>query len=350
MFKVKILSVSVLALLAFGVPAHAHKLKGEKVKSGDWEMTLPPGLPADKYLVPSDNPMSKEKIELGRLLYFDKRLSIDDTLACSDCHSPQHGFTDNKPVSSGVGGTLGGRSAPTVINRAFTTTQMWDGRKASLEDQATGPLTNPVEMKQSNNDAVVKKLAAIKGYADKFKKVFGRDVNIEDYSRAVAAFERTVVSGNSKYDRYMAGDKKALMESERRGLELFEGKAKCASCHNGFNFSDEGFHNIGVGMTAQKPDAGRSAISKDNADYGAFRTPTLRDISSTAPYMHDGSEKTLEDVVNFYDKGGNPNSNLSPLVEKLGLTKSEKKELVSFLKALDGEGWRKISAPKSFPK
>lgn len=350
MVRFHIFAVLTFVSFTFASPAQAHKPKGETVKSGDWEMTFPLGLPADKFVVAEDNPISKDKIELGRFLYFDKRLSIDNTLSCADCHNPKRGFTDNKPVSNGVGGTKGKRSAPTVINRAFTTVQMWDGRKPSLEAQARGPLTNPVEMKQPDEDTVVKKIGGIKGYAEMFKRVFGREVNIEDYGRAVSAFEHTVVSGNSKYDRYVAGDKKALNGSQKRGLDLFEGKAKCASCHNGFNFSDENYHNIGVGMTSDTPDVGRSAISNDDADYGAFRTPTLRDISSTAPYMHDGSEKTLEAVVNFYDKGGNPNRNLSPLIEKLGLTSSEKKDLVAFLKALDGEGWRRISAPKSFPK
>ncbi|MBI3795012.1 MAG: cytochrome-c peroxidase [Nitrospinae bacterium] len=348
MKKSALLSVVATVFILVG-SASAHE-KGEVVKSGDWHLHLPLGLPADKFLIPQDNPMSKEKIELGKLLYFDKRLSIDDTLSCADCHDPKHGFTDNKPVSEGVGGTKGGRSAPTIINRAFTTTQMWDGRKASLEDQTTGPLTNPVEMKQPSDEAVVKKLAAIKGYAAKFKKVFGKEVNIEDYRKAVAAFERTVVSGNSKYDRFKAGNQKALNASEKNGLDLFEGKARCLSCHNGFNFSDEGYHNIGVGMSAENPDVGRSKISGKEDDKGAFKTPTLRDISATAPYMHDGSEKTLEDVVEFYDKGGVANPSLSPLIEKLGLTSGEQKDLVAFLKALDGEGWRNISAPKSFPK
>jgi cytochrome c peroxidase len=197
---------------------------------------------------------------------------------------------------------------------------------------------------------VVKKVAAIKGYGEMFQKVFGHDVTINDLAKAIAAFERTVISGNSRYDRFVAGDQKALNASEKRGKELFEGKAKCISCHGGFNFSDEEYHNLGVGMAAAKPDPGRFNVTKKEEDKGAFKTPTLRDIASTAPYMHDGGEKTLEDVVEFYNKGGVGNPTLSARMEKLNLTATEKKDLVAFMKALSGEGWREIKAPEKFPR
>jgi cytochrome c peroxidase len=237
-----------------------------------------------------------------------------------------------------------------VINRAFSAIQFWDGRADSLEAQAKGPMTNPIEMGQPNHDVVVKKVAAIKGYADWFKKVFNKDVNIDDMAKAIAEFERTVLSGNSKYDRFKAGNEKAMNASAKRGLALFEGKAKCISCHNGANFTDEDYHNLGVGMAAAKPDLGRAVVTKKPEDNGAFKTPTLRDIAATAPYMHDGSEKTLEAVVAFYDKGGDANPSLSPRIEKLNLTGAEKKDLVAFMKALSGKGWQHLTAPKEFPK
>lgn len=289
-------------------------------------------------------------VELGRALYFDKRLSADNTVSCATCHAPKHGFTDNLPVSTGIKGQKGGRSAPTVINRLYSTVQFWDGRAASLEEQAKGPIVNPIEMGMASHDALIARLKAIKGYDAWFKKVFGREMNIDDLAKAIADFERTVVSDDSKYDRYAAGDKKALNAAEKRGMELFNGKARCITCHGGNNFTDEDFHNLGVGMGAQNPDLGRYTQTRKDDDRGKFKTPTVRDAASTAPYMHDGSEKTIEEVVAFYNRGGNPNGNLDPLMEKLDLTSAEEKDLVAFIKALSGKKWRSISAPKSFPK
>ncbi len=293
---------------------------------------------------------AREKVELGRTLFFDKRLSADNTVSCATCHDPKFGFSDRLPVSTGIKGQKGTRSAPTVINRLYGKTQFWDGRAATLEEQAKGPLVNPIEMGMPDHDAVVKKLQGIKGYAAWFKEVFGRDVTIDDAASAIAAFERTVVSDDSRYDQYIAGDKKALSASERRGFEVFSTKGRCAICHGGPNFTDEEFHNIGVGMNKAQPDLGRYTQTKNEDDKGAFKTPTLRDIVSTAPYLHDGSEKTLDGVVAFYDRGGIPNPNLHPLMEKLGLTKQERKDLVAFMKALSGDRWRKIAPPKEFPR
>lgn len=289
-------------------------------------------------------------VALGRSLFFDKRLSADNTVSCATCHDPKSGFTDHLPVSTGIKGQKGTRNAPTVINRLYGKSQFWDGRAATLEDQAKGPMVNPIEMGMPNHEAVVKKLQGIRGYAEWFKEIFGRDVNIDDAAGAIAAFERTVVSDDSKYDQYIAGANNALSGSEKRGFEVFSGKGKCVICHGGPNFTDEEFHNIGVGMNKEHPDSGRYAQSGNDGDKGAFKTPTLRDIASTAPYMHDGSEKTLEGVVAFYDRGGIPNPNLHPLMEKLGLTPKERKDLVVFLKALNGNRWRKITPPNEFPK
>ncbi len=289
-------------------------------------------------------------VELGRSLYFDPRLSVDNTVSCSSCHSPDHAFTDNKTVSNGIRGQTGARNAPTVINRLYGKSQFWDGRASSLEEQAKGPIINPVEMGMKDHATLVAKLKGIFGYNEWFKKVFSRELNIDDLVKSIAAFERTIVSDDSKYDSYLAGDEQALDASERHGFEVFKGKGRCLICHGGNNFTDESFHNLGVGMNKPNPDLGRYLQTKAERDKGAFKTPTLRDIGSTGPYMHDGSEKTLEDVVEFYDKGGVPNPNLDSSVRKLGLRKEEKQDLVAFMKSLSGVRWRRITAPAGFPK
>lgn len=289
-------------------------------------------------------------VELGRSLYFDPRLSADDTVSCSSCHSPEHAFTDNKTVSTGIRGQAGGRNSPTVINRLYGKSQFWDGRASSLEEQAKGPIVNPVEMGMKDHATLVAKLKGIEGYNEWFKKVFGRELNIGDLAKSLAAFERTIVSDDSNYDRYLSGDQGALNAAERRGFDVFKGKGRCMICHGGNNFTDELFHNLGVGMDKPTPDLGRYSQTKAERDKGAFKTPTLRDIASTGPYMHDGSEKTLEDVVEFYNRGGVPNSHLDMAVKKLGLNQGEKQDLVAFMKSLGGVRWRRITAPAELPK
>lgn len=341
--KIKTVSIPLVALSIM--------LTAGAVWAGEkYEIKLPLGLDAKEYRVPQDNPLTKEKVELGRALYFDVRLSANDRIACATCHTQKNGFTDGQPVSQGINNQQGGRSAPTVINRAFSTLQFWDGRASSLEEQAKGPLTNPIEMGMPSREEVVKKLKNIKGYRVWFKKVFKKAINIDDLAKAIAAFERTVLSGNSKYDRYVAGDKNALTGSQIRGLELFEGKALCAVCHSGFNFSDEEYHNLGVGWGSGMADLGRYMVTKDADDIGSFKTPTLRDISNTAPYMHDGGEATLEQVVEFYNNGGTRNPYLDPLMEPLNLSANEVGDIVAFMKALNGEGWQDKTAPDNFPK
>jgi cytochrome c peroxidase len=324
--------------------------KGEVVTAGTWSMTLPLGLQAGSAYIPDDNPMSADKIALGKLLYFDARLSKDGTIACATCHNPFHGFTDPARTSAGVGRLLGGRNSPTVINRLFSAEQFWDGRAKDLEEQAHGPLTNPVEMAMPSHDEVVSNVKAVKGYAPLFKKAFGDDgIDMPRIARAIAAYERTVVSGNSPYDRYQAGDKDALSVSAVRGMELFNGKANCVRCHAGFNFTDETYQNLGVGMDKPKPDLGRYEITKNDVDKGAFKTPTLRDVVLTAPYMHDGSEQTLMEVIEFYDRGGIKNPNLSKEIKPLGLSMQEKLDLVAFLEALTGD-IQNAKPPESLPK
>lgn len=314
----------------------------------------PLGLPPIAW--PEDNPYSKEKEELGRLLYFDNRLSSDRSVSCASCHAPEKAFTDAAPFSTGIGKQVGGRSAPTVINRAYSTFQFWDGRAPSLEEQAKGPIANPVEMTsykdaEAAHKACVECLRAIPGYRERFRKAFGtEEFDINHVAKAIATFERTVLSGNAAFDRYKAGNKKAMSPEQVRGMDVFFKKAACDSCHIGFNFTDGSYVNIGIGMNRVSPDLGRHMVSRREEDKGAFKTPTLREIERTAPYMHDGSFKTLEEVVEHYNKGGIPNPWLDQRMKPLNLSEQEKKDLVAFLKALSGEGWQHIRAPQQLPQ
>jgi cytochrome c peroxidase len=299
---------------------------------------------------PKDNPYSAAKWELGRALYYEPRLSADKSVSCASCHNPKMAFTDNLPVSTGIKGQKGGRSAPTVINRAYSLAQFWDGRAGTLEEQALGPMQNPIEMGHTH-PLIVQTLSAIPGYRAMFKAAYGsEEITIDLAGKAIATFERTVLSGNSPYDRYRAGDKKAMSAEQVRGWKIFTDKAKCDQCHEGVNFTTNEYHNLGVGMDKPTPDEGRMAVTHKESDWGAFKTPTLRDIARTAPYMHDGSLKTLDEVVEFYDKGGTPNKNLDEKMKPLHLTADEKHAVVEFMKALNGEGWQQMIAPPALPK
>jgi cytochrome c peroxidase len=291
---------------------------------------LPLGLPATELLIPEDNPMTREKIQLGQQLFFDPRWSRSRTVSCSSCHDPAHGWSDPRELSIHGSGKASRRHSPTVMNRAFGELQQWSGARASLEHQA-------MKSSDSDSETVVKHLGGIPGYREQFQRVFGTEVTGEGVAKAIAAFERSILSGNSPYDRFRAGDPGALSDAARRGLTLFESKARCAKCHSGFNFTDEGFHNLGVGMDRPDPDLGRHEILKLAITRGAFKTPTLRDVVARPPYMHDGSLKTLAEVVAFYDRGGLPNPSLSPMVQPLGLSAQEQADLVAFLEALTGE-------------
>lgn len=287
--------------------------------------------------VPSTNLNYKAKVELGKQLFFDGRLSKNNAVSCAFCHTPGSGFADPRQTSIGVGGGIGGRQAPTVYNTAFNHVQFWDGRARSLEEQAIGPIQNPVEMAETHEN-VVKKLGKIKGYQQQFRAVFGAEVNLQGIAEAIAAYERTVISTNSAFDKYALGDVKAMDDAAVRGMTLFKGKARCIACHNGPNFTDNRFHNLGVPQVGpMKEDLGRYDVTRAAKDKGAFKTPTLRSITETAPYMHDGAFKTLEEVIDFLDAGGGANPNLSSFIKPLGLTPEEKADLVAFLKALTGE-------------
>ena len=277
------------AVLAADVPST--KPSGESLTSGTYVLKLPLGLQAGSAYIPDDNPLSAEKIELGRLLYFDPRFSKDESLSCASCHNPYHGFADPAATSRGVGVTSAVATARRSSTGCSRRSSSGTGAAADLEEQAKGPLVNPVEMAMGDHGNVVKKCQGIKGYAPLFKKAFGDEtITIERIAQAIASYERTVVSGNSPYDRWQAGDKDAISASAVRGMDLFNGKANCKVCHAGFNFTDESYHNLGVGMDKPKPDLGRFEQTKTESDRGAFKTPTLRNVADTPPYMHDGSE------------------------------------------------------------
>jgi len=306
-----------------------------------YELELPLGLQPDSAVIPGDNPLTVEKLRLGKRLFFEKALSVDGTISCASCHIPEKGFADPERFSDGVKGQKGTRQAPAIINRLFSAAQFWDGRAASLEEQALGPIQNPVEMGNPSMVPVLDRIKTSPEYVRAFKEAFppSGEITDETVARAIASFERTILSGNSPYDRFGAGDNTALGEAAQRGLKIFkdENKGNCETCHASFNFTDENYNNIGVGMAAKDPDLGRYKVTKLEGHQGAFKTPTLREIANTAPYMHDGSQKTLEEVVAFYNQGGHPNKWLSPKIKRLKLTKQEQADLVEFLKSLSGQ-------------
>jgi cytochrome c peroxidase len=326
---------AVLVLSCFGLVAG-------NASGADYELKYPKGLKPMK--IPADNPMTAEKVELGKLLFFDKRLSGDDTVSCASCHDPKKGWSNGEAVATGIRGQKGGRSAPTVINSGFSYFQFWDGRALQLEGQALGPIGNPIEMDMKMED-LLPKLNAIGGYKDKFQKAFGGEATPDRIAKAIASFERTVLSGDAPYDRFKAGDESALSAAAQRGMKVFFNKASCSACHAGRNLSDFAFHNIGIGMDKDEPDVGRVSETKLEGDRGSFKTPTLREIARTAPYMHDGSFKTLEEVVDFYNKGGIPNPQLDEEIFPLKLSDEQKKDLVTFLK----EGFSSDSYPDMEP-
>ena len=296
--------------------------------------------------IPADNPVTVETVALGRRLFYEKKLSGDNSLSCSSCHNPLLGFTDNQKHSTGMGGKTGTRNAPTVVNADYAPVQFWDGRATSLEAQAAGPIANPVEMNQTH-EVSVNKLEADPSYQKDFAQAFGPGpINIVKMEKALASFERTVISGNSPFDKYQyGGDKKALTPAAIRGLAIFTDKARgnCSACHTIEEhfalFTDGKFHNIGIGVNGEGEltDPGRFSESKVEGDHGAFKTPTLRNIAKSAPYMHDGSLKTLKDVVDFYAGGGNSNPYLDKEIKEIKLSGKDRADLVEFLQSLTGD-------------
>jgi cytochrome c peroxidase len=342
------------------------------------QVTAAPPLGLPPVPVPADNPQTPAKIALGDRLFHDERFSVDGKVSCATCHEKSKAFTDHRRVSKGHDGLLGTRNAPTVINTAYMETLFWDGREPDLEGQSKQPPVNPVEGGLPNHAALLEIIRGDPAYVRSFREVFGvdaADISLDHYAAAIAAFERTQIAGDSPFDRYRyGGDESAMSEAAIRGLQVFTGQGRCVSCHvieqTQALFTDNRFHNIGVGFknirgrvgtiageflkaknagadvdktVLADPDAselGRFAVSEDINKVGAFKTATLRNIELTAPYMHDGSQKTLEDMVEFYNNGGRVNADdpfspfLSGGIRPLNLSDQQKKDLVEFLKAL----------------
>jgi len=345
MFNRKIISALALFLTVAAVLIYR---RGEPVRpvrpiGTPQTIATPLGLPPVP--VPADNPVTVETVALGKRLYFDTSLSIDKSVSCARCHDPGHGFAYAGDVSTGVGGKKGTRNSPTIINAAYYTTQFWDGRENTLEKQAEGPVQNPVEMAHSLT-GVVARLTNDPSYVTAFERAYGAGpVTFDKVEKSIAAYERGVVAGDSPFDRwYFGGDQHAVDKSVKRGYEVFRrvDKGNCASCHaiaeHTALFTDNEFHNIGVGVRNGAPtDLGRYEVTHTDRDRGAFKTPSLRNIAETAPYMHDGSLDTLVQVIDFYAAGGNANPWLDSKIRMVHLTTREKGDLVAFLKSLTGE-------------
>jgi len=330
--------------------------------------SAPPGIDPVAWAsiyIPAGNELTADRIALGRKLYFDTRLSKDGTLACATCHDVSRGFTDHRSVSEGIGDHLGKRSAPTTMNAALLQSQFWDGRAPSLEEQAKLPILNPIEMGHPDAASAMAAVNTDPAYQGLFQKAYGRTPNYEDLGRAIASFERTLIFLDAPFDRFAAGDSRALSAAAQRGLDLFNGKARCVSCHmiNASNplGTDNLFHNIGVSARKQNFEAlagqalsvlrenndtkaldklaietdmselGRFLVTKNPGDIGAFKTEQLRNVGITAPYMHDGSLRTLWDVMDHYNKGGETNAYLDGGIEPLNLSENEINDVVAFL-------------------
>ncbi len=332
---------------------------------------------ATRAAIPPDNPQTPEKIALGQRLFFDGRLSADATVACSTCHDPARAFTDGRPASIGIKGRVGQRNAPTILNALYNKTQFWDGRVKTLEEQAALPIVNSVEMGQPSLDAAVARITAIGEYQQAFRRVFGRSPNGPDLVRAIASYERTQLSFDSPFDHFIAGDKNAIDAAAKRGWELFNTRGRCNKCHaltedkrDVTNFKDDDFHNIGIGIIRHNVVAlarqaeqlinsgdaaaidraaiqtdmsalGRFLISKKEPDIASFKTPNLRNVMATGPYFHDGSQETLWDVSDHYNKGdGLQNPYLDQDIQPLALTEGDIDDLVAFLASLTSADYK----------
>lgn len=317
--------------------------------------------------IPRNNPLTPQKIALGRSLYFDKRLSISGTVSCASCHDPALAFTDANTVAVGTAGLRGTRNAPTLLNSVFSDFLFWDGRARSLEEQVKHPLLSSFEMGLTSERQLLARVASIPDYRRRFQTVFKSEgLKIDTIAKAIAAYERTLLSGNSPFDRFINGDNTAITDAQKRGWELFKGKAKCIDCHkysaDSPFFTDFEFHNTGVALTndvldlvrtvagfaketsqtelahsAGFSELGRFAVTFQSTDVGAFKTPTLRDMELTSPYMHDGSFKTVIDVLRYYNRGGTANAYLDKRMQPLQLSDGEIDDLVQFLRSLTSD-------------
>jgi cytochrome c peroxidase len=383
-------------LIAFGIPAAGKNVEGsfQTTRRAEFDIQIPRGIPESLWrkLIPANNPMTREKVALGEMLYFEKRISATGSVSCALCHDPANAFTDHSVLAIGVSSNVGTRNAPTILNAMFSERLFWDGRVGSLEEQAKQPITNPLEMGMGRNDEVVARVSALPEYRQRFQRAFGREgITIDTIVKAIAAYERTQLSANSPFDRFISGNTNAITDAQRRGWELFKGKAKCIECHSFTTaspfFTDFKFHNTGIvandldseqlnelarqvaatviptsgGKPVNLPinppaslpktefsvpllahsqgftELGRYLVTKQPKDIGAFKTPTLRDIELTTPYMHNGSEKTLIDVVRYYNRGGRLNANIDERMGPLHLSDEQMNDLVEFMRALTSD-------------
>lgn len=309
-------------------------------EEGTYDWSTPAGF--EDIPIPADNPMSQAKVALGHQLYFDKRLSGDGSRSCYSCHVIEHGLTDGLPTAVGAFEKQLTRAAPTMWNVGYHSSFYWDGRTPTLEKQVLGA------WKGGNMGAdpaeAVERLNAVEGYRSQFQEVFGTDVTIQGVQMAVAAYMRTLICGDTAFDRWGQGDKTAMSEAAERGWELFRGKAACGKCHAGALFTDMQFHNVGVGMQDENPDPGRGKVSGEAKDTGAFKTPTLRNITRTAPYFHNGQARTLREAVEYMASGGFQNEFLDrENLQPVELSEAEMYDLIAFLESLscdsDGIEW-----------
>jgi len=294
---------------------------------------LPEAIPLGLPSVLAEAPPAEAAAALGRRLFFDPILSVDASVACASCHDPEHGFADPRPLSVGAHGRFTLRHAPTLYNRALGEAFLWDGRASTLEEQVLLPIENELEMALPLDDAIGR-LTRDASYGAAFRDAFGEPPTREGLANALAAFVRRLLYGDSRVDRFRDGEHGALTPQERGGMWFFESRGACWRCHSGANFTDEDFHNTGIGVREGEPREGRFAVTGDDRDRGRFKTPTLRGLTETAPYMHDGSLATLEEVVEFYRKGGHANTNLDPMLGPLEMSDEDAANLVAFLKAL----------------
>ncbi len=308
-------------------------------------LPLPTGLPNyEEMQIPADNPMTPEKVALGRQLFFDKRLSVDGTRSCYSCHVCEKGLTDGLPKAVGAMNKQLPRSSPSLWNIGYHKEFYWDGRSPSLEKQATAAWTGGNMGAKDKEAELVAKINAVPGYKNQFQKVFGSDATAENIMKAISAFERTIIGGDTAFDRWRAGDETAVSEEVKRGWKVFQ-DLKCTNCHDGALLADQQYHNVGIGMDAKEPDVGRFKVTNKPEDTGAFKTPTLRDITKSAPYFHDGSVATLEESVDLMVGGGKPNKYLDKKnLQKRKITPVQKQDLLALLKSLEVDC--KLSEPK----
>jgi cytochrome c peroxidase len=388
-FLILALMVAGIVTLIFGCERWAKKASSKLPPTSETDPLAQPkslqqvGVPVEmtRAAIPPDNPQTPEKISLGQKLFFERRLSVDGTVSCSTCHEPQLAFTDRKPLSVGIKGRVGQRNAPTILNAIYNKTQFWDGRVSTLEEQAANPIVNAFEMGHPNLDAAVAQIARVAEYQQAFQRVFGRPPNGPDLLRALASYERTQVSFDSPFDHFIAGDNNAIDASAKRGWELFNTQARCNKCHALTDtqrdvtvFTDNDFHNIGIGIIRHNVVAlarqaeqliksgdtaaidraaiqtdmsalGRFLITKKEKDIASFKTPDIRNVLVTGPYFHDGSQETLWDVIDHYNKGdGLQNPYLDEDIQPLALTETDIDDLVAFLASLTSATYKEQGA------